>query len=146
MSAILKSIDDPRSPLDRTRRMDLVKYAKAHGIEGISDQVPAILIRKKFRALGINRIPVAFQTLGQPPKASAVVPPSPALTQGSGAEIDADADLERQFSQQPVRKTLAQMSINELRAEAKRLGIKLTRKDGMVSMKAKIEAHGQNAS
>ena len=34
--------------------------------------------------------------------------------------------------------------INTLRAECKRLGIKVERRDNMQTMKAKIEAHGQN--
>lgn len=148
MSAVLKSIDDPRSPLDKTRRIDLVRFAKTQGIKEVTEQMPAILIRKIFKDRGIHRVPARLQTLGQ--TAGAAASQAAIVPDEAARAVDAEADLARQFAaqvpQQPVRKTPAQMSINELGAEMKRLNIKRDRRDNMITMREKIEAHGQNPS
>lgn len=150
MTARLTRIDDPRSQLDKTRRIDLVRFAKVQGIKEVTEQMPAILIRKIFKDRGIHRVPARLQTLGQLAPGS-VAAPETAIPDDAGRSVDAEADLARQFAatahQAPaVRKTPAQMSINELGAEMKRLNIKRERRDNMISMREKIEAHGQNPS
>lgn len=142
MTAILKRIDDPRGPLDRLRRYELLNLARQNNVPDVNDNTPAILMRKRIKAAGVKNIPIVHRRLG-------VTEGAPmASGEPDGVEVDAEADLERQFAATPPApvKTPAQMAINELRAEAKRLGIKLTRRDNMITMKAKIEEHGKNAS
>lgn len=140
MSAILKSIDDPRDALERARRPELVRFARANGVEGITSDMPAILIRRKLRDRGLTKISVPLRLLGQ------VETPTIVETQPSerGAVVDAAADLERQFAAQAT-KSPDQMSILELGAEMKRLNIKRDRRDNMATLRAKIEGHGKNA-
>jgi hypothetical protein len=139
----LKRVDDPRSNLEKARRHDLVAFAQANGLKEITEAWPADLIRKKLRAQGLTRIVVNAPDLGAMPGAGMGAQAEP---DGPVKEIDALDALEAQFVQQQAAdkaKPLAAMGINELRAECKRLGIKLGRKDNMVSMKEKIEGHGK---
>lgn len=140
MAAVLTRMEDPRDSLDRARLSELVRYARANGLTGISSDMPAILIRRQLRDRGLTRINIPPRTLGHT-EAAPIVETPPAA---GGSIVDAEADLARQFEQQPKAKTTAQMSINELRAECHRLGIKLSRRDNMITMRAKID--GQNAS
>lgn len=135
MSAVLKRIDDPRSNLEKARRFELVAYAHANGLTDVHENMPAMLIRRRLYERNLTRIPVNAPPLGVPAGVpSAPSPDTPAY------EVDAVADLERQFKQQSKP---AKSGINELRAECKRLGIKLSRRDNMHTMKAKIESHGK---
>ncbi len=148
MTAILKRIDDPRDALERTRRLQLVAYARANNVPNITGDTPAILIRARLRERGLTRpTNVTFQPLGQPERPAprqnaAVVPESPRA-------IDMVADLERQFAAEPpaplpsAPKSAAHMTIIELGNEMKRLKIKRDRKDNMITMRAKIEQHGK---
>lgn len=149
MAAVLTRMEDPRDSLDRARLSELVRYARANGLTGISSDMPAILIRRQLRDRGLTRINVPPRTLGHT-EAAAIVETPPAA---GGSIVDAEADLARQFEQQQAvptlpyaggSKNLAKMSINELRAECRRLGIKLSRRDNMITMRAKID--GQDAS
>jgi hypothetical protein len=149
MSAILKSIDDPRDALDRAKRPALVAFARANGMKHITEQMPAILIRRELRQNNLTHIPQPPSRLGQPPGGAGgkAFVPAP----DGAAAVDAEADLARQFAQYqqadpavpaPVlAKPLAEMNINELGAEMKRLQIKRVRTDNMESMRVKIAAH-----
>lgn len=146
MSAVLKRIDDPRDALDKARHIELVAFVRANGILDITPDMPAILIRRRLRAKGIRRIPIPERPLG------VVTGQTITDTAPTGIESDAADDLERQFKATPKPvaqdKKLSQMSINELRAHGKKLGIKWSRRDNMITMREKIEAQqsGENAS
>lgn len=144
----LNKIDDPRDALSKARRDELRRYGKSNGIEFPVD-MPAILMRDMLRNRGLTRINIPPRPLGAQNEGA----PSAGIEQPkNGIEADALADLARQWQQgqpvqtaaEPVRST----GINELRAECKRLGIKLSRRDNMDSMRAKIEAgrNGENAA
>ncbi len=156
-SAKLLRIDDPRDALERARRNELVAYARSNGIQEIDiagrsvrvNEAPAILVRKVLRDKRLTRIPIANRTLGAPEGRAAVTD-----AMSAGNEVNADADLARQFAAEPPPRPLpvapkvkpaSQMTINELGAEMKRLNIKRDRRDNMITMRAKIEQHGQNA-
>lgn len=145
MSAILKRIDDPRDALDKARRPELVAFARAHGLNEISSDMPAMLIRKRLRSAGLTRISVPDRRLGSMPDVpTSITPPPPSAVEGGGKVVDVMDDLERQFSVPALRKAVVHMSINELRAEMKRLGIKAERRDNIIIMRSKIEAHGKD--
>lgn len=147
---ILNRIEDPRSPLQKARRIELVAFAHQHGMTDITEQMPADLIRAKLRAKNLTHIKVNAKPLGAAGDARQTQQAAPER----GVEIDYEADLERQFMAEstrpvsaiPKRQDVGSMGINELRAECKRLNIKLSRRDNMASMKFKIENHGKDAS
>lgn len=156
--AELKRIDDPRDNLERARKPELVKYAKANGVtavQGVDIDHPAMaamLIRRALREKGLTRIVVPPRPLGGTP--------APAAQQNVPA-TDAAADMARQLQEHiaappppppptPIApKRLVERprsEINSLRDECKRLGVKMERGDNLQTLKAKIAAHGQNAS
>ncbi len=133
---ILNKIEDPRDSLSRARRSELVPFARAKGLTNVTEAMPAVLIRRELRAAGFTRIAVPHRPLG----AQNQTPLPAGVTEGSKiAEVDADADLARQFAAQsaPI-KAVADMAINELRAACKERGIKLSRRDNMQSMREKL--------
>lgn len=141
--------EDNRDSLQKARRSELVKFARQSGVKDIDPNMPANLIRHKLRTLGLTRIQIPTRILGQPnqPHGNAKVSASNApVIPTSGVEVSAMADLERQWRQEASAPKAAEaptikgMGINELRAECKRLDIKLERRDNMVSMREKIEA------
>lgn len=154
---ILNKIDDPRDNLERARQAELVRFAQSHGLKHITDQVPAILIRAELRQRGLTNIRIPPRPLGATNQPNPIAP-------GPGAkivEVNAAADLARQFAQQQARppdphpikperpKRLVERpksEINRLRDQCKALGIKMDRRDRMPDLKAKIEAHGKNAA
>lgn len=141
----LNRIDDPRDPLSKARRSELVKYARANGVKEIVPDMPALLMRDILRRRGLTRPPIPNRPLGA--QVQNGLPAVAAGTQQSGVEADALADLARQYQQQrqpPAPLAPTSMGINELRAECKRLGIKLSRRDNMNSMREKIGAHGKD--
>lgn len=157
----LKSIDDPRDVLSRMRRWELVQYARQHKVTEVSPEMPGPLIASILRSKGLNGrdAPVPVRALGQQnqPHARRLYNPdgTPNVNKASrqtqpvpAGEVNADADLMRQWQEQQKRDhqpaPRAESPINALRAECKRLGVKLDRRDNMQTMKAKIEAHGQN--
>lgn len=141
MSLQLLSITDPRDNLDKARRTELVAYARANGVTNITEQMPAIIIRKTLRNLGLNRIRIPQRILGQP--AVAARPPGSLADDGmpgtSAGEIDAADDLARQYEAEAPRNAHL-MAYNEIRREAKKIGLAFTRKDNLASMKAKLAA------
>jgi hypothetical protein len=146
---ILNKIEDPRSSLQKARRFELLAFARQHGMKDITEQMPADLIRAKLRSRNLTNIKVNAKPLGAAGDGAATPPPEAV----NGIEVDYEADLERQFLAQMTQpfpqakspaKPVGSMGINELRAECKRIGIKLGRRDNMVTMKFKIENHGKN--
>lgn len=155
MTAILHRIEDARDRLSKMRRWELQQYARHHGVP-YDVQMPAPLLAQLLRSRGLNGAdaPVPPRPLGQPNQPHArklynadgtpKVHVRPVQTEAPG-EVNAEADLLRQWQEQQKQtagKSLSDMGINELRAECKRLGIKLGRKDNMNTMREKIGAHG----
>lgn len=153
---ILNKIDDPRDNLERAKRLELVAFAKANGLDHITNEHPAIVIRAELRQRGLTNIKVPPRPLGaqtRRPGAGVVAQP-PAQ---NAIEVNAAADLARQFAQQqsqpppppldqkPAKPKIPPQEINVLRAECKRLGIRMERRDTAAKLKAKIAAHGQDA-
>jgi len=142
----LNRIDDPRDPLSKARRDELRRYARKNGIE-VHPDMPALLLRDLLRQRGLTRPPIPNRPLGA--QVQNGLPALPSGGQQNGVEADAIADLARQYQQQrqpPPPLAPSTMGINELRAECKRLGIKLERRDNMNSMREKIGAHGKDTS
>lgn len=156
MTAILNRVEDPRDQLERARRIELVAYAKANNVPGITGDMPAILIRRRLRERNLTRPPIPNRQLGVPDNLG----PGHAIggdKDSGGLLANAEDDLERQFSQPQVSLAPApsqndleapppdvvdRMTINELGAEMKRLGIHRERRDNMILMREKIKAHG----
>lgn len=104
---ILKT-EDRRSNLERARRTDLVKFAKANGISEIIPDMPATLMRKILSSRGLTNIQVQPTRLGDLPRKNLVqkVQPKPSvrhdIPEPCGVEVDADADLMRQWNQSRI--------------------------------------------
>jgi hypothetical protein len=56
--------EDPRSPLEKARRVELLAYAKDNGIDAVRHDMPAPLIRKILIANNCTNIPVPPRQLG----------------------------------------------------------------------------------
>lgn len=149
---ILNKIDDPRDNLEKARRNELVRFAHACGLETITQEMPAILIRRELRSKGLTNISIPRRVLGAQNQNGPAVPPDQ-----KAVEVNAADDLARQFRQQapppprpPAKPTRLverpKQEINLLRDECKRLGIKMDRRDRKDSLKAKIAAHGKDTS
>ncbi len=161
----LNKIDDPRDNLEKARRMELAEFAAVHRVTEITQDMPAILMRKILRSKGLTQIPAPSRPLGnqnQPHvrpmyKNGLAVPQAPAraLDQPKVVESDATDDLARQYRSQPARppkypRRLVERpksKINQMRDYCKEHGIKMDRRDRMPDLERKIEAHksGQDA-
>jgi hypothetical protein len=150
---------DPRSNLHKATRYEVYRFAKANNVAEItSEGMPKKLMISILRSRGITNIQIPARKLGalnfpqgRPGGGAAAAPPAP----DGDVEVDEDADLARQWASQqaapvvaapaqvpavdPPAKAPAHMSINELGAEMKRLGIHRERRDNMITMRAKIE-------
>lgn len=136
----LLSVIDPRDNLEKARRSELIAYARANGVVDITEQMPAMLIRKKLRALGLDRIRIPERTYAQPSLAARPLDEDGLVAEGTtGVTTDAADDLERQFLATAPRNPHT-MAYNELRRQARELGVKLARKDNMAAIKAKVAA------
>jgi hypothetical protein len=106
----------------------------------IIHNMPADLMRKILRGKGLNTIPIPNRMLGGPP---GHVMPTAAVTTDS-IEVDAEADLERQWraqqaQEQPRAETNPdKMTIGELRTACKTRGIKMDRRDNMITLREKV--------
>lgn len=149
----LNRIDDPRDPLSKATRGELRRFAKSighynfvySGMNWTAESAPATITRAFLRSIGQTRIKIPNRPLGS--QVQNGLPATPAMASQNGVEADALADLARQYQQQrqpPAPLAPTAMGINELRAECKRLGIKLSRRDNMNSMREKIEAHAKD--
>jgi hypothetical protein len=126
--------DDPRSPLDKARRQEHVKFANDHGLEDVTEAMPAMVIRKILREKGLVNIKVPDRQLGSFVQPESVTEQA---TEQNVNTVDAEADLARQFAEQ-AKPDYAAMSINELRAECRKNGIKIERRDNLNSLRAKL--------
>jgi hypothetical protein len=123
--------EDPRSPLDKARRQELVRFANSNGLKDVTEAMPAVVIRKLLRDKGLVNINVPDRQLG-----NFVQPDS--VTEQDANTVDADTDLVRQFAEQSAKPDYSAMSINELRAECRKNGIKIERRDNLNSLRAKL--------
>lgn len=139
--AQLKSVDDPRDRLDKASRVELIKFAQQNSVAEIDPEMPAILMRELLRSKGLTNINIAPRLLGQP-RGRAVV----AGEQANVPVMNSTADLARQWQEQQKQKPKRVHEFNDLRAECKRLGIKISRRDNMTVLKTKMAEHGKDAA
>jgi hypothetical protein len=137
METVVARIEDPRDSLEKARRAELERFAKANGVKEINGDMPAILMRAILRQKGLTRISIPPRTLGQYQPNPGEMPSAPAVAQGGGS-VDAVADLARQFAQQQAQPEAKEMSFTEIRSELKRRGIKFGRSDKFADLKAKL--------
>lgn len=151
MTLILKSIDDPRDALSKARRSELVKFAQDNGVKEVDPDMPAELMRTILRSKGVTRIKIPPRILGQSnqPHANGVAGGSQPQ---SGVEVDAMADLARQFQQQKGaallddRKPVAEMTFNELHAECREKGLKRDRGMNTEQLRELVRQGRENAA
>lgn len=148
---ILNRIEDPRDNLSKATRYQVWKFAKANGVD-FPEDAPADLVRAELRRKGLTRIPVNRPPLGaQNGPIGSVAIAQPAQ---QGVERDATSDLAEQWAREQqrardegrVKRPPRHNPMNELRAEARALGIKLDRRDNVETLRAKVEAHGKDAA
>ena len=157
MGLMLQKIQDPRDPLQKARRSELVAFAKRKGIEDIDENMPAELMRKILRGKGINQLDHApTQVLGSTQDRRGREVPEP--TQENTREVSAEADLERQWRehQERVKQEQAErmaargprdMTIQELRKQVKAHGLKNDRNESRADIIKRLEQHlGKDAS
>lgn len=162
---LLNKIEDPRDNLEKAKLGELVRFANANGLRHVTYDMPAILIRQELRSRNLTNIQIPRRPLGAQNQGPAMAP-SPPPAPSNVVEVNAAADLARQYAQQQAQPTppplpkvtprpepkfkrlvpRPRQEINILRDECKRLGIKMDRRDRLPDLKAKIEAHGKNAS
>ncbi len=155
---VLKSIDDSRDSLDKARRKELERFAKANGVGDIKQGMPAILMRRILRAKGLTNIQIPKRILGFPEPGSAppgFEPPVSALpgdlTAGAvqgGDSVDAADDLERQWMEQqnvvqfpepePDHPDYSAMKYIDLLKLAKSRNVALKRTDDRPTIEAKL--------
>jgi hypothetical protein len=147
---LLNRIDDPRDNLGKARRYELGVWAEQNGHRNFSFmgkqwnayEAPAEITREFLRSVRLVNIRIPDRPLGQPvphPSASqdAPVVPSQIPSMGALAHLAAQDQVPAPVLEETP---LKDMSINELRAEGKRLGVKFERTDNMPKMRDKIEA------
>ena len=151
MSLVLHRIDDPRDALSRARRKPLELFARDAAIIEIKAGMPGDLMKCIIRMKGyVERYKewAARNRIVNPPLGGEKPQPTNGADENA---INADDDLMRQWmaqhqtvsEDQPTnspadRKPVEKMGINELRAECKSRGIKLSRRDNMKSLKDKL--------
>lgn len=138
---ILNKIEDPRDALAKATRHELLQHARANRVSEIQHDMPATLMRKILRSRGLTRIAIPKRQLGAQVQPHAAVQSNDA----PGIELDAEADLMRQYmtqSKAPVVQSLGidAMDINALRAECRRLNIKMARGENTASLREKVKA------
>ena len=148
----LNRIDDPRSNLQRARRYELFKFARANGVREITEDMPADIMREILRNKRLTNIRPSAKPLGAIGANSAGGQPD----NTPAPQINATEDLMRQYmaSKAPppadAPRKFSEMTIGELRVECKRLGVKMERTDNMAKLRAKLAARenvdGQDAA
>jgi hypothetical protein len=129
---LLTSVD-PRDNLEKAKRMELFRFARQNGIKEIEEAMPAMLMRKILRSRGMTNIRVPDR-----PLASTRPTSMEAMTTSQVNVIDAETDLERQYMAEKQASDFDAMPMNELRAECKRRGIKMSRTDNLQSLRDKL--------
>ena len=132
-------IVDPRDPLEKATRDQLVSYAHDNGQIDIVEQMPAILIRKLLRQRGLTKIPVPDRKLGMGPDPYGAAAENPDIP-----VMNADDALIEQFKtikDNPlpyVETDPDKMSMTELRKACKAKGIKMARTDNLHTLRDKL--------
>lgn len=144
--------DDPRDTLAKLTRRELEHLARKEGRADIKPGMPAPLMRARFRERPPSRMPrPLLAKLGIPQRAVtppyddwlrlAFAPEQEFVAPVEAVEVDALADLERQWSAQAAP-PVAEKPKNEMaeaRAECKRRGIKVERTDKLSDLRAKLD-------
>lgn len=155
MSLQLHSITDPRDRLSKARRMELYKFAQSKGVKEVDRKdMPARLMRRILREKGFTDIPIPPRVLGQPePRARAELMNSNGqpLNQPKGIEVDADADMLRQYQAEQARAAAEKQTLDvgsmtraQLAKACKERGIKFGRTAKKEELAEKLR--GQNAA
>lgn len=132
-------MDDPRDSLERATRWELYDFAKRMGCHEVKEPMPALLAAQILRTKGLTNIQTTTPPLGSVAVLGQAPHGEPDKT------VDMLSDLKRQYEQQqaePPPFDATKASFNEIRAELKRRGVKLSRKDSLEVLKAKL--NGQN--
>lgn len=141
---------DPRDQWARARRIEVFRYASELGHTKdnyIEEQMPKDLMVKRLKALGVPPPSVPPRPIGANinSRSGDTSPNSHHYTAGKSqpveiAEVDASDVLERDWKTQPKveARSVADMSITELRKECKARGIKMARTDNMTTLRAKL--------
>ncbi len=132
----LLNVTDPRDNLERAHRPELLKHAKENGVTEIVETMPAILMRKILRSRGLVKINVPKRTLGQYDGGRAYGGDAISET-GAAASVSIDDDMERQWKQHESTQP-QNMTMQAMRKECKRRGIKMVRTDNAETLKAKL--------
>lgn len=133
---------DPRGPWSTARRMEVFRYAKEKGVSEIKEQMPKDVMVRILQAKGIAPPNVRPRLIGKnfDPRSwdtdinshhynGNEQPSKPAET----VTIDADELLEREWKSQEVK------GYNEMRAELKAAGVKLSRRWNKDDVRAEWE-------
>lgn len=125
MSLQLHRIQDPRDSLERARRSELVEFAKNKGISEIVPEMPAILMRKILRSRGMTDIRIEPRQLGEMTrtKINAKVSTAKPAKDRTGeppkiVEVDAEADLLRQWKVEQTTPTATEAAVAATEAAA----------------------------
>lgn len=124
--------DDPRDKLEKATRDELVDFAHINGQMDISEQMPKTVIVEMLRSRGLTNISIPERVLGEYVHRDqyGILDRAPAPPQEK-TKPAASSDPDK-------------MSIQELRAECRRLKIKLERTDNIPRLREKLR--GQAAS
>ena len=147
----LLNIIDPRDNLEKAKRRELLDFAHAHGLNHLTSEMPAILIRKQLRAHGLTNIKVPSRPLGKV-ETSGSLTADQAVSDENIVSIDAADDLARQYGLEPIEEKPIEepkakpMPKNtniitehaNLKKECKARGIKIARTDTREMLKAKL--------
>lgn len=139
MSLPLHKTDDPRSPLQKARRVELADFAEKQGFTEIKKDMPAELMRVLLQRRGVYAIPIPNRVLGALPQGKAIVPTQVQsgaaprhgyeVTQPSG-EINAIDLMMAEYATNGAAPAAPQTTVPDmkfLRAECKRRGLKQPR-------------------
>jgi hypothetical protein len=155
----LSIIVDPRDTLDKARRSELARYAVINGVEEIKPTMPAMLMRKILRSRGLVNPSIPVRKLGaMNTSATGLVENAPASEpEGKIEQVSATDDMMEQWLEEEKQavevkdenevpalaaptpaKAIVNMTINELRKACQARGIKLARRDNMITLRAKL--------
>ena len=124
---------DPRDDLDKSDRWELVAACRLHGIKVAHDD-PGYITKRALRARGISKIKHIERPLGLY---------APAASSSEDHIGNADEAMIRQYEAQKKEETdVSKMPMTQLRTACKAKGIKMERRDNLVTLREKLTAHG----
>lgn len=137
MGLSLNKIFDPRDSLEKARRKELEKFARAHRVDDIKPGMPAPLMRDILRQKGLTSIDL--------PPTRYLGGPSDMKVQGMQRHVERppNAKVEELTALDLLKKEwektdYSSMDIRQLRKACKEQGIKLKRTDKMTDMVRKL--------